>query len=302
MKKLFGLIMISMMLLTTLGFAATTFIDSSLIKVDLAKYTPYPAEGGKFVTVYITASNAGNQPVKNIIFILEPKYPFTLPDNDSYRNYASITGLDSVNLEYRLLVDKNAPNSTSEIVLKYYTSDNIMQEKKMIITVIEGEKDKTAALKALLVDAKPTPYPYGTTKLTVDVANTGDGTAYHTIVAAESGIASIKRSEVFVGNLAPDEFDSVDFEMRFLNATKGEYPINITMIYKDADGKEFAESSQVYVTLITAQEAALLNRTETSIWMIIIYIIVILIVLRAILYPFVKWFIKPFRKKKKSVE
>ncbi|MEM7819241.1 MAG: hypothetical protein QXD48_00230 [Candidatus Aenigmatarchaeota archaeon] len=301
MKK----IIIFLLLLSTITYATNVTIplfDDGMLKLDLAKYDPYPAEAGKYVTIWINANNIGVKTIRNITFILEPKYPFILQDNDSERHYESIVRFGEIRLEYRLLVDKDAPNATSEINIKtkYYTDNDslVFKENKFMITVVEGKKKEKADLRALFVDIEPIPYPLGTSKITLDIVNLDDGTAYHTLVKAETDIAEIKRNEIFVGNIEGDDFDSVDFELKFKNVSKGVYPLNITMIYKNIDGDEIVQNNVVYLNLITAEEAALLNKSDTPVWMYVIYALVIIVAFRALFVPFIRWFIKPFIKKK----
>jgi hypothetical protein len=70
------------------------------------------------------------------------------------------------------------------------------------------------------------------------------------------------------------------------------------MTYKDKDGNVIEQKNQVYVNVITKDEALAASTTNASPWMAVIYIIVIIVLSRALLVPFVRWFVKPFRKKK----
>lgn len=271
--------------------------DAGLLDVSIGKYDPYPAQAGKYVTVWIDVVNRFD-PIYDTTFNLEADYPFTIINNAT-RTYSRITGLDDVRLEYQLLVDKNAPNSTNEIKLRWSNvGEKALFERDFNITVVEGQRDKQADLRALFVDIKPDAYVSGTSKLTLDIINTDDGTAYHTVVKADSAVANIATNEVFVGNLNGDDFDSVDFNLDIKNVPQGTYPVNITMTYKNSDGKEIVQENPVYITVVSQAEAALQNKTETPAWMFVIYIIVIIIIIRALLMPFVRWFVKPFRKKK----
>ena len=65
--------------------AALTPIKGGLLSVDFAKYEPYPADAGEFVTVWINVNNKGIDPVTNATFFLETKYPFSIPDGNAKR-------------------------------------------------------------------------------------------------------------------------------------------------------------------------------------------------------------------------
>ncbi len=277
---------------TILG--STGVIKGNLLNVQLAKYDPTPAEAGKVLTLWIKAENKGIEPVPNATFFIETAYPFSLPNSDASRYYGRITGLDDIKLEYKVLVDKRAINGTYAIKMKYQTGDNLWLEKDFSITVSEFEREKNADLKALYVKTDPAAYSNGASRLTVDIANVGDGTAYYTIIKAESDVADIERDEIFVGTLNPNDFDSADFDMKFRNVTGG-YPVKITMTYKDKDGNEVDQNDEVYISLISQEEAKRAEKRETPLWTYAIYLIALVLVLKFILAPIGK---RVFKRKK----
>lgn len=271
----------------------TGVIKGGLLNVQLAKYDPVPAEAGNIMTVWIKVENRGIEPVPNATFVLVPSYPFSLPNNDPERNYGRITGLDDIRLEYKVLVDKKAINGTYSLKMKYHTGDKIWLEKEFSLTVKELEREKKADLKALFVNVDPAAYSNGNTRLTVDIANVGDGTAFYTIVKAVSDVASIERNEIFVGTLGPNDFDSADFELKLSDAV-GNYPVSIITVYKDSDGNEITQSSTVYMEILSQEEAKRAQKNETPVWAYAIYLILIILAVKFVFMPI--W--KKARKKK----
>ena len=288
---------LAVLLLLPVAYAAnlsTTVIDEGLLNVQLAKYEPSPAEAGKIFTVWIKAENRGIQVVGNASFILISQYPFTLPNNDPVRIYGSITGLDDIQLEYKLLADEKALNGTYRFKLKYAPDGRIFAEKEFSVTVREQAKKEKADLDALLVSVKPAAYTLGRSNLTVDVANRDKGTASFTIVKAESDAAYIETNEIFVGNLKSDDFETVTFELEFRNLT-GRYPVNMKMIYKDSDSNTIEENDTVYITIA---EKPYMPK-ETPLWIYAVYIASAAIVLRLIFVPsarYVRKFLPPRKK------
>lgn len=278
---------------TILG--STGVIRGNLLNVQLAKYDPTPAEAGKIATLWIKAENKGIEPVPNATFVIETAYPFSLPNSDPSRYYGKITGLDDIKLEYKVLVDKRAINGTYTMTMRYQTGDNLWLEKDFSITVSEFEREKNADLKALYVKTDPVAYSNGASRLTIDIANVGDGTAYYTIVKAESDAADIERDKIFVGTLNPNDFDSADFDMKFRNVT-GSYPVKITMIYKDKDGNEVAQNDEVYISLISQEEAKKAQKKETPLSTYAIYLILLILALKFIAIPLGKRIFLPARK------
>lgn len=282
------------LILAPVVFAAVVPIGG-VLKIELAKYDPFPAEGGKIVTVWIKAENVGTETVKDARFALKADYPFSLPNNDPVRNYGGIGAGDDVLLEYKLFIDTNAPNGTHKMKIIYGSGDKITAEKEFEITVKEREKD--ADLEALLVKLDPEAYPGSDSRLTMDIVNRNPGTAYFTLVKAESPAAIIEKNEVYVGNLESDDFDSVDFDLRIKDVQPGEYPVNVTMTYKNKDSVVLEKKDIVTIKVVSENEAKQQLQTEPPVMNIIILIVVLLIAIR-LAFPLFRWYTKPFRNRK----
>lgn len=277
--------------------ASTVPIKGSVLDVKLAKYDPAPAESGGLVTVWFDVKNLGIEKAANATFVIIPEYPFSLPNGDPERVYGSLTGLDDIRLEYKILVDESAPNGTYYMKMKYSTEGKIFSEETFGITV--SEESDVADLKALFVKVYPPAFPGKASRLSIDVINADSGTAYYTLVKASSDIADIERDNIFVGTLEANDFDSVDFDMKIRDVEPGIYPVSIKMIYKDKDSVEHEESSEIYVRVGSREELAALSKTDTPVLMYVAYIIVFVLAIRLLL-PFLKWLVKPMIKKKGS--
>ncbi len=191
-------------------------------------------------------------------------------------------------------MDTNAPNGTHKIKVVYGSGDKITAEKEFEISIAEREKD--ADLEALFVKLEPA-YPGSISRLTMDIVNRNPGTAYFTVVKVHSDAAIIERDEVYVGNLESDDFDSVDFDLKIKNVQPGEYPVNVTMTYKNKDSVVFEKKDTVNIKIVSAQEAMQEIQTEPPVTNIIILVVVLLIAIR-LAFPLFRWYAKPFRKRK----
>jgi hypothetical protein len=296
-NAIFLLLMVAMLL--PIGVQAQTSIGTvsgTNVLVDMAKYDPYPAQADDFVTVWFDVSNRGTESAENVTFTLLPKYPFSLPDNDPTRTITQLSGLTSKRIEYRLLVDKNAPEGRSEMEIKYSRGPGVETSKKFNITV--NNSIEQAALNALFVSAKPSPAPGILSTISMDVVNADKGAAYYVLAKAESSIATIERNEIFIGTLEPNDFDNVDYELKINENTEpGKYPVDITFYYRDKDSNLITEKDVVEIEVLSKTDS-LPAATQIPQYMYVIYIIVLLIAIR-LLIPFFKWFVKPFRRRKK---
>lgn len=263
------------------------------------KYEPYPAEPGEYVTLWIEAYNKGTGSAENVVFELEPEYPFSFhPSETAVREFSKIPGLYNIVLQYRLKVDKEALEGWSIVNLKYSIDSKGTLEREVEVYVTEPP-DK-AELKVFYVGTSSKPYPGSETTLSVDLANIASGSAYYAIIEAESEITEIEVNEIFVGTMDADDFDTIDFDIVIKEDIEpGRYPVTIKAYYKDGDDKRYEIEDMVYFKVYTKDEVMSELRAETPWWQYLIYIIVALLVIKYFIITAVKKTISFFRKRKK---
>ncbi|HLD83460.1 MAG TPA: hypothetical protein VI979_01240 [archaeon] len=249
MKKIAALFV----LLAYVSAAASISIQDPLLKVEIAKYSPFPVEPGKFLTLWIKAENVGGNGAKNAVFTLEPEYPLKLLENGT-KNYGLIDSGADVLLEYRFAVDADAPDGLANVKF-YYSLGGTGRFVKNFTVAVEKSKNQSD-LRALFVDAIPQPAAGGKTTLTVDVANAASGMAYYVIARAKTPAGEIRRSSIYVGNLGPDDFDSMDFDIDVGNVTAGIYPVNVDFEYKDKDDRVHTAGDIVYIKVAPPVEGS----------------------------------------------
>lgn len=259
--------------------------EEPYLKTILLKYDPYPAEPGKYMTLWIEVYNAGTKTAENVTFELIPEYPFSLDASENATKwYSQIPGLYTIVLQYKVRVDKDAVEGWNKIKLRYKINNGKWVESEEEIYV--SEAPKKAELKAFYVSSEPKPFPGGETTLSVDVANIASGTAYYVVVEAESEIAEIEVNKVFVGTMDPDDFDTIDFELKIKNSTQpGKYPVKIKFYYRDEDDKKFETEDAVYLKVYTKEEALAEEQREMPWWQPLAYIVVALIVIKYFVVP-----------------
>lgn len=279
------------------GYSAPGEIPS--FRINLLKYDPYPAEPGKYMTLWIEVYNTGTETAKDVTFELEPEYPFSLdPNENATRDYSNIPGLFTIVLQYKVRVDRNALDGWNEIKLRYKISDENWVEKKSEIYV--NKAPNKAELTPLFVSEEPMPYPGGKTTLTVDIANVAPGSAYYTIVEAESPVATIPVNKIFVGTLNADDFESVTFKLKINeDATPGRYPVYITSYYKDEDYKKVETNGTVYIQVYSKEESLKEITPKTPWYIYLIYLIVILAIIKYFIVPLGRKTTYYMKKKKK---
>ncbi len=295
-KIILVFVVLAIFIYTIPVFAVSTASGADL-KAELVKYEPSPAEKGKVMTVWIKIENVGAEKAENAIFTLVTNYPFTLVnEDDMVREYGSIRANSDIELEYRLLIDRNAPKGISHLKLKYtFGSSTSEYEKEVDITIQDAPTD--ADLEVLLVETDKLAYPGATVRLTSDIINVAPGSANYIIAKVETDIATIERNEIFVGTLEADDFDSMDIDMKINpNIEPGEYTVKYILTYKDEDFEEKIVEDEISMEIVSLKQGLESQSTADPV-MLIVTIIVLLVIIRAIGMRVIKWFFRPFVKK-----
>ncbi|MCK4589748.1 MAG: COG1361 S-layer family protein [Nanoarchaeota archaeon] len=138
MKKwvvLLSLILISL----AYSVQAADYQAAPNIQVTLLSHEPDPVKPGEVVEVRFKVENSGQQTTNDIIFELQPKFPFSLYSGELTRNLGQMkakqTGADASIISYKLKVDETAVEGDNEIearvkiaqaVWKSYVNDELL--------------------------------------------------------------------------------------------------------------------------------------------------------------------------------
>lgn len=217
------------------------------LKAELEKYSPFPAEPGKVLTAWIRVDNTGGEPAQDVTFSVKAENPLTLL-SDPVKKYGTIYNGANVLLEYRFAVAPSAPDGQTGFKFSY-SLGSATTEYNFSVTIDNAKK--SADLRALYVQAKPDVRTGGKSTITIDVANTASGTAYYTVAKVSTPAGAIERDAIYVGNLEPDDFNSIDVEID-VTAQPGTYPLYVAFDYKDSDDTAYTFNQTVTFTVLPA--------------------------------------------------
>jgi len=270
-------------------------IDAPNLVVTETKYDPYPAEPGKYVTIWFKVENVANSKAENVEFELIPEYPFSVdPGYETTKKITSLNGHEDVLIEYKLRVDANAVRGDNEIKLSYKACSFcnwITKSFNIYVAKSTNEPD----LELILSEVTPKAFPTGTSKIVIDVVNVAPGTAYYVLAEPVSDYASIMPNKIYVGNLEADDYDSIEFEATFKEIEPGTYPINIKLTYKDSEFDKVEKTQTVNVNVVSKKEG--LEPGEVPLEIYFVYVIAAVLVIW--FWRRKGWF--PFRKQVESV-
>ncbi len=165
------LIMVVMLVLASPAFVAAA---SSDIQVSLLKYSPYPAEPGKYLTLTFKIDNSGTSDADNVKLKFSPGYPFYFDKNATVNilNSATKVPIDSgmvayigsipssqyTTVEYDVLVDTNVFEGSRQLSIWHQAgSGDIWVEDDFDIFVQGTDRlEVSSVTPAILTPGKPT--------------------------------------------------------------------------------------------------------------------------------------------------
>lgn len=224
MKKLMTMFLFAV-ILSGIVLAQTT----PSISVNVLKYDPSPAESGKFLDLWISASNKGTGIANDYVLELVPGYPFFLDSNENpIRNY-DIIDADGIRTDYKLRVAEDAPNGDSILKVKVYKKGSSSFATQDLKISILGKTDVN------VISASPeTLLPGKATSVTFVLNNTGKADVRDLVVTwydADKKILPISgESRVKIDQIKVGEAKEITFNMiADPSITQGVHVINLNM-------------------------------------------------------------------------
>jgi len=158
------------------------------------------------------------------------------------------------------------------VLVRYHNKDGDTQPEKNITSGInvEGKNDVS-----VFISAKPTPLAAGGSHtLSVLVSNIGSSPVKALTVKMDGGKAfqlQEAQDAQFIGGLSQDDFSTVQYKVRIDDAVKdGDYPINVTMTFKDAYNRDHTISQVQKLKVLSKESAALASGGNGSSMLVIV--------------------------------
>ena len=240
------------------GFNETT---TSQIQIKQLKYEPYPVSPGEYFDVWVEVTSLGGNPSEDIVFTLNPEYPFSLDANEeAVRNIGR--GSKQAVLHYKVRVSDDAVEGTNELKLSYNVF-GINYEHVFDIQVSDVQTDFDLVIQESTG-----------TDVSIAIANIGKNTANSLIVRIPEQ-ANYKVSGTngqIVGNLDSGDYTLASFAIAQVGRKTETQDLQVQLDYTDSIGKRrsiiknvpFASASPVGYNLTKGQRTGNFQRTTTQ--------------------------------------
>ncbi|VVB67083.1 Uncharacterised protein [Candidatus Norongarragalina meridionalis] len=250
MKK----VILAMLFLMPFAFAATMTVLSGQLELASLRYSPQPAEPGKYVDFWLGVSTKARDTLTDVECAVVPDYPFSIDATESAnKTIGDMPPYSSAVLQFKLRVDANAVKGDNRLTLKCRTGGYDWGAANTTIYV----QPQDAVLTIGKVEANPPEVePGGMTRVTITMKN--DAQTSLKDIALKLDLSSVTTpiapigsgTERRIGGLVPGESQSVYFEvMAYASAQPQVYKIPLDLAYADELGKTYEKTEYVGIVI-----------------------------------------------------
>ncbi len=275
--------------------ASTATIDAStsisisrrsLVQIESVTWDKELIEPGDVVDVDIYVKNGGMGDLKDMTVELgNATLPFVSASGDIETYLGDLSVNELRKAAFSIIVNKGAETIAYRVpvTIKYYDESSVLHtDIKYIGLKISGQPDFIVTLE----DDSAMYAGSSSGELVISLANRGTATASFLTLRFNSTFDIIP-AEYYVGNLDPDDYETVTLSVDLTSVPAGKHSLPIEMAYKDPYNQEMSESVSIDFTAHRIQPAGIPLIAQLAIVGIVIII----------LYWKRKFFIGLFRKK-----
>lgn len=224
------------------------------IRISMVNQEPDPVEPGKYVTVKFKLENWGSEATAPLVLGIKPLYPFTLLDGYEYEQQVGNLnsrqkGEDSIIVEWKLKVDKDAAEGDNELVVYYKEltglQAKVIYEDKFDVNI--RTSDTILSVEKIATEPKEI-QPGQEANLKITLRNLGDSFIKDVNVAlglSSSGITTLgSTNKQIIPMIDGKETKEVVFRIvPSLTANIGIYNIPLNLSFKDNLNNAYTQQS-----------------------------------------------------------
>lgn len=259
-SKILSLVLAVFVVLSLISLASGMTINS-------VSTNPERINPGQRVTVYIEIENKLNSDVQDVSLKLElEETPFSPYQSSSEVSFDEIEEDEDKEARFELIADSEAESGAYKIPVK-------------ISYKINNEDKETSGLISLIINANPEIEVFSedsilikgkNTELAVKIVNSGLGSAKLLSLELEpvSGIKILGNSNIYVGDIDSDDFDTVSFKISINENAPSVIHQPVKIKYRDSRNSNIEENKNLELKLYTekqAQQIGLIKKNNTGI-------------------------------------
>jgi len=259
--------LILLILLSSVIVTAALSVYPNVI-VRLNKYTPVPAEPGRYIDVYFKVGNFAKTDVRDFVFTIDPRYPFSLKTGESASvQFPTLLGNQEVQIHYRLFVDEFAIEGNHSLYY-YFDHSLISYPSEGQVEILIQTQDANIQVSTLSTIPERIA-PGQPSKLFLEITNLADTTLKHLNVDfdfTETKISPINGvNEQTITTLVSGDKANFSFEI-IADGDAPSFPVKVplTVNFFDHLGQEFTKNYTASI-LVYEKPAFLITVEETTV-------------------------------------
>ncbi|MFH0833010.1 MAG: hypothetical protein V1900_04795 [Candidatus Aenigmatarchaeota archaeon] len=268
---------------TTTG-TCDSYVKNALIKVqsptslEIVDVSPSSLKAGESTKITFTLKNSGKTTVNNVKISWDDPADTILPlGSDNKKFVSSIAENVEAAVPIDIITKPGSSPGIYSLVVSIEYDDQTGTKQSINSTVglkVVGDFDFIVSL-----DSQDIVAPGMEGKADIKIANAGTQEALFLTVNVLSSdvITNIKPSEIYVGNIKSDDYDTETLTFSVANVATGDYPIDIEISYKDVYGNPYSEKHDIDITVSTKDEAAQGGSSNLFLYIVILAIVAYLL-------------------------
>lgn len=258
----------------------------SLVQIEGVEWSDELIEPGDVVTADVFLKNVGQSSMRDVTVTFgNSTLPF-VPSAGDMEIYLGTLGVgETKEANFSIILNNDARTIAYRVpvTITYYDDSGALHtDAKYIGMRVSGEPEFVVTLEE---DSKA--FSGGKGEITISLANRGTATAGYLTLSFDSDL-DITPSEYYVGNLDPDDYETVTLEIDLSEIPSGRRPLDIEMSYKDPYNQEAGDSASLMFMVHAIPPLTIPPTT----------MVIVVVALAVIVYWKRKFFFGLFRRKK----
>jgi len=249
-----------------------------LLKVEKLEYDPATIKPGSEVVVSFEVRNYGDGPAKDLVVSLDQTAGLFSTDlSEKYVGDVPVNGSARISFNLSINQELNVGTYSIPILLTYLdeTKKQVFSGRELAGLRVYGDINLITTLNTQDKVAGGTS---GSMEIKIANAGTMEVQFLQLRVLDSTVIEDIAPVTIYIGSLKSDDYDIEKISFRVSgNVSRGSYPINLELVYRDPFGKEFTETKAVYLNVLSKEEIG--NNVGIPAWLLAVITLLAVIVL-----------------------